>query len=380
MNDLTFAVAGGCIVLAAVIAYLLGRRSRPAAAKASNNAPSPPTPTRGDGAAPTAVAASTAPPKPKRVDEPKLPSLAPPPGSIDALDYEDDANVEPTRVGATAAPTVKPIYQAPLKRIEYDEDAAIDEPTKSQSMFLIHGSAQTDRGLKRKRNEDALLVDPTNSLFVIADGMGGHQGGQVASQLAVSTIADAYRENRFEGPAHDGVPADATNLARAIQMGNAAIHEASKQDRTLSEMGTTICAARFSTNKKRLFIGHVGDSRCYRLRGSSFVRMTADHTMAEFGVTGSAGDQLSRAVGIWPVVPIDMITAAPEFEDVYLLCSDGLTKMMSDEAIGAVVATVSEPKAAVEQLIARANERGGKDNITVIVVRVVSPHSDAPGS
>lgn len=309
-----------------------------------------------------------APSKPPSPSSPAIPNLGVPDG-------EDEIN-DPTRVGALAAeaPAQRTIYQPPIKRIPYDEDAENDEPTLPHSIFLVHATAQTDKGLRRKRNEDSLLVVEEENLFVIADGMGGYQGGQIASQTAVKTVAAAYRSRTFEGPPHEGVPADATDLARAVQMANAAILGLAQRKTELEGMGTTICAARFSPNKKRLFLAHVGDSRCYRLRNGTLQQVTADHTMADLGVTGPESSHLSRAVGIWPTVPIDIVTVVPEAGDVYLLCSDGLTKMLPDETIGVVLRTEEQPQAAVDRLVLFANARGGKDNITVILVRVVPPN------
>jgi protein phosphatase len=210
-------------------------------------------------------------------------------------------------------------------------------------------------------------------LFVVADGMGGYRGGELASQLAVKTIAEAYQKNEFLGPPHDTVSRHASELARAIQMANVAILETAKARPELAGMGTTLCAARFSGNKKRLYIGHVGDSRCYRLRGGVFAQMTADHTMADLGVKGPQSAHLSRAVGVWPTVPIDVVMAVPAADDIYLLCSDGLTKMLPNDAIADVLRAEDDLKLAVEQLITEANARGGKDNVSVVLVRVVPP-------
>jgi protein phosphatase len=288
------------------------------------------------------------------------------------MEYEEDDEIDPTRVGAGPAPK-RAVYQPPVQRILYDEDAATDEPTHADSLFLVSAMAQTDRGLRRKRNEDSVLVLESASLFVVADGMGGYAGGEMASQLAVTTIGDAFRRRVFEGDTHENIPVQASELARAMQMANAAILETSKQKPELEGMGTTVVAARFSANKKRLFVGHVGDSRCYRLRDGVLTQMTADHTMADHGVKGPEAAQLSRAVGIWPTVPIDIIMGIPAAGDVYLLCSDGLTKMLDDNVIGTVLRSEEELKAAVERLILFANARGGKDNISVVLVRVVPP-------
>ena len=156
-------------------------------------------------------------------------------------------------------------------------------------------------------------------------------------------------------------------------MANAAILDFAGQNREMEGMGTTLCAARFSANKKRMYVGHVGDSRCYRLRDGVFGQMTADHTMADHGVEGPQAAHLSRAVGIWPTVPIDIVIGVPLAGDVYVLCSDGLTKMLGDEDIAGVLRAEEDLKLAVERLIELANARGGKDNITVVLVRVVPP-------
>jgi len=145
-------------------------------------------------------------------------------------------------------------------------------------------------------------------------------------------------------------------------------------------MGTTICAARFSANKQRLYVGHVGDSRVYCFRNGKLRQMTSDHTMKDLGVTGEGAAHLSRAVGVWPVVPIDVVFGKPQPGDLYVLCSDGLTKMVTDEDIGLVLATNAAPSVVAEALVKAANDHGGKDNVSVIVVRVDDPAtSNRPG-
>jgi protein phosphatase len=297
------------------------------------------------------------------------------PSLVTTLDYEEDDAVEPTMVGraASAPPSKRRIVQPPVKRIIFDDGAATEEPPRAEPLFLVHATAQTDKGLRRKRNEDSLGVLESKNLFIVADGMGGYAGGDRASALSVDTMMDAFRSNTFEGPVHADIPREASDLARAIQMANATIEEEVQKRRALAGMGTTVCAAVFSPNKSRLYIGHVGDSRCYRLRDGLFKQITADHTMAELGVKGPEGQHLSRAVGIWPTVTIDIVMAVPRTGDAYLLCSDGLTKMLPDDIIGNVLRNEDDPKAAVERLIFFANARGGKDNITVILVRVVPP-------
>ncbi|HVH47385.1 MAG TPA: protein phosphatase 2C domain-containing protein [Labilithrix sp.] len=302
-----------------------------------------------------------------------LPSLA----RIHDDDLEDDGDA--TRVGAGAGwgPRQRTVYQPPVTPVVYDEDADLAEPPDASALLLVHATAQTDVGLRRKRNEDSLLVEDAENLFAIADGMGGYRGGELASQLAVRAIAGAFRAAAFEGPAHQGIPQDATNLARAIQMANAGILELVGRKPELEGMGTTVCAARFSPKKQRLYVGHVGDSRCYRWRDGELAQMTADHTMADLGVAGPESTHLSRAVGVWPTVPIDIVMAVPRPGDAYLLCSDGLTKMLSDGDIADALRATGDAKVTVERLVSLANANGGKDNITVILVQVLDARAAA---
>jgi protein phosphatase len=229
-------------------------------------------------------------------------------GELPKIEYEEDVDVDPTLVGAKggAKPTerkstpasaediqTRDLYddddsapasvQAPAVPIVYDKDAADDEPTHAGALIVTSGAAQTDPGLRRKRNEDSLLVSEELSLYVVADGMGGYAGGELASNLAVTTIRDAFGSATFAGEPHDNLPRRASELVRAIQMANAAIFTKAKTDPKLTGMGTTTVAARFSPNKQRLYVGHVGDSRVYRFRAGSLQQVTADHTMKESG-------------------------------------------------------------------------------------------------
>jgi protein phosphatase len=210
--------------------------------------------------------------------------------------------------------------------------------------------------------------------------MGGHRGGQRASELAVDVVNNAFRDGRFDAEPHPDLPSAASELARAVQMSNAAILAESSRRPELSGMGTTLCAVRFSLDNRRLYVGHVGDSRCYRLRDGVMRQLTTDHTMADHGVRGPEGAQLSRALGMFPTVPIDVILAAPRLGDVYLLCSDGLTKMLADETIATQLQHEEDPRAAVSRLIMFANAHGGKDNISIVLLRVVELGWKPPAS
>ncbi|WP_231864873.1 MULTISPECIES: PP2C family protein-serine/threonine phosphatase [Sorangium] len=261
--------------------------------------------------------------------------------------------------------------------IIYDDEAAVDEPTSSSPLLLISAVGQTDPGQKRKKNEDCYLCLDEHYLFAVADGMGGHAGGDVASRLAVDTIARAFKDQSFvdsdaESPYPD-VPRRGSELAVAIQQANQAIYERAHAERSLTGMGTTLVSARFSPNKQRLYIGHVGDSRCYRLRDNELTQLTTDHTMGAAGITGPMANHLSRAIGISPAVKVDLIIARPHPGDVYLLCSDGLSKMTTHEAIRDILLAEPDPEKASQALIEKANAGGGRDNITVILVRVSDP-------
>jgi protein phosphatase len=142
-------------------------------------------------------------------------------------------------------------------------------------------------------------------------------------------------------------------------------------------MGTTVVAARFSPNKQRVYIGHVGDSRCYRLRGNSIKQLTTDHTFRGLGIEGPGSQHLYQAVGIKRRISIDVVVDKPRPSDIYLLCSDGLSKMVSDEEIRDVIVNEPDLEAAVYGLIEVANDRGGKDNITVILVKVLEKRPSA---
>jgi protein phosphatase len=156
----------------------------------------------------------------------------------------------------------------------------------------------------------------------------------------------------------------------AIQMANKAVYQCSRSEAGYAGMGTTVVSARFSPKKERVYIGHVGDSRAYRLRGAELTQLTTDHTMAAEGMTGPLASHLNRAVGILPGVKVDLIIARPRPNDVYLLCSDGLSKMVAEEEIESILVGEPDLERAVSRLVEQANAAGGRDNITVILVQV----------
>ncbi len=252
-----------------------------------------------------------------------------------------------------------------------DEDAANDEPTGPLALILLHAAAQTDKGQTRNRNEDSFLVLPESNLFVVADGMGGYAGGDIASRLAVDTIGGTFRSKKFPGTPFEMLPPRASELVQSVEAANAAIHREATKDPRYRGMGTTVVAARFSPRKQRLYVAHVGDSRCYRLRDGKVVQVTVDHTMAAAGSKGPGAERLMRALGVSTTVEVDLLVAKPKQGDVYLLCTDGLSKMASHEEISQLLKeTAADPKEAVQRLVELAISHGGKDNVSCIVIRV----------
>jgi protein phosphatase len=217
------------------------------------------------------------------------------------------------------------------------------------------------------------LVLPEQAVFAVADGVGGYEGGQVASSLAVEAVRRIFVEEQLELRAFDPrLPRRGREVAEAMLAANHDVFEAARSNAKLSNMGTTLVAARFALNKQRLYLGHVGDSRCYRLRDRVLRQLTTDHTMEQLGFTGPRAKDLTRAIGMERHVDLDLVIDKPCVDDVYLLCSDGLTKMVDDGDIRDAILAEQDIEAAVYNLIERANEAGGRDNVTVLLVKVLS--------
>lgn len=265
----------------------------------------------------------------------------------------------------------------------FEDAAEVDEPTNPRELFFVAAVAQSDKGIKRKRNEDSFLMLDEHALYVVADGMGGYAGGDVASQLAVDTVGAAFASERFPHKIVDGMrPVHALQLVSAIESAHKAIVTHAAEHPDLRGMGTTIVGARFVKKKQRVYIAHVGDSRCYRLREGTLKLLTADHTLAARGIPAPMGNSIRRAVGIGKRVKVDLLVDVPLPNDVYLLCSDGLNKMVSDDVIrNAMVEATSESgdvDALAKRLVDAANLAGGKDNITALVARVLSARPAPP--
>jgi len=236
-------------------------------------------------------------------------------------------------------------------------------------------AARTDVGLIRSGNEDNYLIVPERGLFIVADGMGGHAAGEVASEMAVRTIASDL--GSFKGL---GAEEAATRMINAIRQANAAIYERTLSEHDKRGMGTTSTVLVLHGN--RYLVGQVGDSRGYLLRDGVFHQLTKDHSYVQEQVdagyltpeqarTHPYANVITRCVGASGDVTPDLFSGVVR-ADVFLLASDGLTGMLEDDALASIVQSDGTPEKWVDRLVAEANRRGGLDNITVIIVRVDS--------
>lgn len=251
------------------------------------------------------------------------------------------------------------------------EELLDDEAAPTTPVIRVRAFGDTHVGRKRRINEDSFLVMPERHTYVIADGMGGHSAGEVASKLSVDVVAKSLHELYFEGEPNIFWPRAGDELARSIESANAAVFQLASENPKLAGMGTTMTALRFSVERGRAYVAHVGDSMCFRIRGGEMIALTTEHTIANLlGVDSAFGAQLTRAVGIEETVEVDLVIDVPEIGDRYLLCSDGLTKMLKDDEIRDMAKDGTDLAVIVKALIDLSNERGGKDNVTVILVEI----------
>jgi protein phosphatase len=237
-------------------------------------------------------------------------------------------------------------------------------------------AGETNAGRKRRRNEDSFVCDPP--LFAVADGMGGAQAGEVASSLAAAALRE--RGHDADGGGEQGV-------VDLIQEANRRVHQRALDDEAASGMGTTITAALFQPAGS-VAIGHVGDSRAYRLRAGRLEQLTDDHSLvAELVRRGELSPEeaevhpqrsvITRALGTDPDVDVDVFTVEAQTGDLFLLCSDGLTTMVDADTIGRVIErNRTDLHGAARALIDEANARGGDDNITAVLFDVAEGEQD----
>jgi serine/threonine protein phosphatase PrpC len=251
----------------------------------------------------------------------------------------------------------------------------------------VQFAGQTDVGLKRGHNEDSYFLMAEHNLYMVADGMGGHSSGEVASRMAVETVAQFFRDTaedeEFTWPYRldSGSSYEENRFATGVKLANLRIHETAAQNARQRGMGTTVVGAHFV--RDGIIIGHVGDSRCYRIRGGEIALLTEDHSLLNDyikmkGLTAAEAENfphknvILRALGMKDTVQVDVRTETPELGDYYLLCSDGLSGMVTDEQLRDLVLSADgDLQDACSKLIDAANAAGGTDNITCVLLRLV---------
>jgi serine/threonine protein phosphatase PrpC len=235
------------------------------------------------------------------------------------------------------------------------------------TLRIVEQVGRSDVGRQRSVNEDSLVLAPP--FFAVADGMGGAKAGEVASAMAAEA---------FEGESDSGEPAEA-QLSRILREANRRIYELAVSDDSHRGMGTTVTAAKVTGDEVSL--GHVGDSRAYRLRDGDLEQLTRDHSLvAELERSGQITPEaaehhpqrsiITRALGPEPDVQVDTYTLAGRDGDLFLICSDGLTSMISDDELVSILRSADSLEDAAESLVRAANQSGGKDNITVVMFRL----------
>lgn len=267
------------------------------------------------------------------------------------------------------------------------DDGTAPDSTRGRS---YEAAASTSVGRRRKKNEDRYVVSTALSLFAVADGMGGHAAGEVASTLAVKALAGFLEETARDPdktwpfPIERGRSLAENRLVAAVRHANATVYDEAMRDIRRRGMGTTLVALHASDSG--LVVAHVGDSRAYRYRDDVLEQITEDHslfTMLEKSRAASVADALGReyarasdgknvllrAVGAEPTVAVDSQRLEARVGDVFLLCSDGLHGVVPDEEVRAILAGVPHLDRAASALVDAANEEGGPDNITVVLVR-----------
>jgi PPM family protein phosphatase len=254
-------------------------------------------------------------------------------------------------------------------------------------LLHIQSGARTDLGRVRKNNEDCYAIDASLQLYVLSDGMGGQAHGEVASKLAVQTVlthcrqAENSRATPIFGESSPDVSERTNRLASAIHLANRKVFETAASNPEQQGMGATLVAA--WVDGQRLSLAHVGDSRAYLLRGGTMDQLTADHSLVAEKVrvgilTPQEADAsemqsvLTRAVGTTSSVEVDTDEQVLLVDDFLLLCSDGLTRMVTDPEIASTLLTSASAQESAERLVDLANENGGVDNVSVVVIHVVN--------
>lgn len=265
----------------------------------------------------------------------------------------------------------------------------------------IEATGLTDVGRQREHNEDSYCVLSKALMVLVADGMGGHKAGNIASAMASHTLADffdhEYEKSDWPFQYNDQLSIEENRLVFGIRLANKRIFEASRRYREVDGMGTTVVCLTVSLDRGAAYIAHVGDSRAYRIRNKQIRQLTKDHSLVnEYidSVPNLTQEQIdllpknviTRALGISDAVVIDLTIDPVQHKDIYLLCSDGLSGMLTDEQMVRIVNESKNLTEAKQKLIDAANENGGEDNITVVLLQInnenpfTKEESTAPGT
>jgi PPM family protein phosphatase len=269
----------------------------------------------------------------------------------------------------------------------------VPDPDPVALALEVVAAGETDRGLRRGTNEDAFLVRSDIGLYVVADGAGGHSAGNVASAMASTTLAkyfDASEADFRNRPELDGFGlwSAARRLSLAVQKANSAVIEIARSANKYRGMGTTIVCLLLDEFSRKLHVACVGDSRCYRLRGHTLELLTHDHSILndvlelypeldDAALTKIPRKAVTRALGLEERVRVSMRTLTAEPSDKYLLCSDGLSGELGEGVVQELLSHGSSPADTVRELVRMAKDRGGRDNITAVVVEC-RPGADPP--
>ncbi len=252
----------------------------------------------------------------------------------------------------------------------------------SNARVLVAG--QSHVGMKRTHNEDSFAVAADGNLFMVADGMGGHSSGEVASKLAIETIQEFIQSTDLDPEATWPYKMDKSRsyeenrLITSVKLANLRIYESAQRDVKMRGMGTTIVAS--LVVDEGILAVHVGDSRMYRLRGDTLEQLTEDHSLLndyikmkrlteEEIANFQYKNVIVRALGMKETVKVDSILDIPKADDIYCLCSDGLSGPVTDAEIKEVLTSAKDLESACDELIQRANKNGGPDNITVVLAK-----------
>jgi PPM family protein phosphatase len=265
----------------------------------------------------------------------------------------------------------------------------MSEPPLAPRPIRPLAAGLTDVGRQRKHNEDTVLIRPELGLFAVADGMGGHNAGDVASKLAATSLGNFFEATHTAtGVApvdlpedYDDMPPAARRLAAGVRKANHDVFTISSTYQQHHGMGSTMVAIHVRSTGE-IHIGHVGDSRAYRIRDGEIVQLTRDHSLINDAlemkpdllpeeIARLPKNIITRALGMKDAVKVDIRSERAEPGDVYMLCSDGLTGMVPDQQILEVVGLTDDPQEACELLIAEANDAGGTDNISALIIHIL---------